>query len=124
MPATAVAEKEQPATRIAKDQLSSIVERIERLEIEKKEVTTDIAEVYAEAKGNGYDVKALKTIVRLRKMDADERAEQQAVLETYMHALGLLADLPLGRAAIERATTPARTRAPAASDVGKILDAG
>ncbi|MGI8527827.1 MAG: DUF2312 domain-containing protein [Pseudolabrys sp.] len=90
MPATAAAAKEQPATRFAKDQLKAFVERIERLEEEKKTSSDDIRDVYAEAKGNGYDVKALRTIVRLRKQDVEERKEEEAVLETYMHALGML----------------------------------
>lgn len=90
MPATAAAQKDQPATRFAKDQLKAFVERIERLEDEKKATTDDIRDVYAEAKGTGYDIKALRTIVRLRKQDTDERREQQAVLDTYMHALGML----------------------------------
>ena len=89
MPATAAA-KEEPNTRFAKDQLKAIVERIERLEEEKKATSDDIRDVYAEAKGNGFDVTALRTIVRLRKQDVDERKEQEAVLETYMHALGML----------------------------------
>jgi uncharacterized protein (UPF0335 family) len=90
MPATAEAKNEQPATRFAKDQLKAFIERIERLEEEKKATSDDIRDVYAEAKGNGFDVKALRTIVRLRKLDTDERREQQEVLETYMHALGML----------------------------------
>jgi uncharacterized protein (UPF0335 family) len=90
MPATAAAEKEQPSTRFAKDQLKAFIERIERLEEEKKATSDDIRDVYAEAKGTGYDVKALRTIVGLRKQDTDERREQQAVLETYMNALGML----------------------------------
>ena len=90
MPATAATEKEQPATRFAKDQLKAVIERIERLEEEKKATSDDIRDVYAEAKGNGYDVKALRTIVRLRKQDVEERKEEEAVLETYMHALGML----------------------------------
>jgi uncharacterized protein (UPF0335 family) len=90
MPATAAAPKEQPATRFAKDQLKAVIERIEKLEEEKKATSDDIREVYAEAKGNGFDPKALRTIVRLRKQDVDERKEQEAVLETYMHALGML----------------------------------
>jgi uncharacterized protein (UPF0335 family) len=90
MPASAAAENEQPATRFAKDQLKAIIERIERLEEEKKATTDDIRDVYAEAKGNGFDAKALRTVVRLRKQDTDERREEQAVLETYMHALGML----------------------------------
>ena len=84
------ARSEQPATRFAKDQLKAIIERIERLEEEKKATSDDIRDVYAEAKGNGFDVKALRTIVRLRKQDVDERRKQETVLETYMHALGML----------------------------------
>ena len=87
--ATAVQE-EQHATRFAKDQLKSIIERIERLEEEKKTISDDIRDVYAESKGNGFDVKALRAIVRLRKQDANERAEQETILETYMQALGML----------------------------------
>ncbi len=91
MPATAAAERnEQAAHRFAKDQLKAIIERIERLEEEKKATSDDIRDVYAEAKGNGFDTKALRTIVRMRKMDSDERREQQEVLDTYLHALGML----------------------------------
>ena len=89
MPATAAAGKEQPATRFAKDQLKAFVERIERLEEEKKSTSDDIRDVYAEAKGTGFDTKALRSIVRLRKLDTDERREQQEVLDTYLHALGM-----------------------------------
>jgi len=89
MPASAAAEKEQPATRFAKDQLKAFIERIERLEEEKKATSDDIRDVYAEAKGTGFDTKALRTIVRLRKLDTDERREQQEVLDTYLHALGM-----------------------------------
>lgn len=88
--ATAAAVKEEPATTFAKDQLRAIIERIERLEEEKKTISDDIRDVYAEAKGNGYDVKALRTIVRMRKQDANERQEQETILETYMLALGML----------------------------------
>ena len=84
------AETTKAHTRFAKDQLKAFVERIERLEEEKKATSDDIRDVYAEAKGNGFDVKALRSIVRLRKLDTDERREQQEVLETYMHALGML----------------------------------
>jgi uncharacterized protein (UPF0335 family) len=91
MPATAAAEKEQAATRFAKDQLKAFVERIERLEEEKKAIAGDVRDVYAEAKANGFDTKALRSIVRLRKQDVEERKEQEAILETYMHALGMLA---------------------------------
>ena len=83
-------EREAPSTRFAKDQLKSIIERIERLEEEKKATSDDIRDVYAEAKGNGFDAKALRAIVRMRKMDSDERREQEEILETYLHALGML----------------------------------
>jgi uncharacterized protein (UPF0335 family) len=83
-------EREAPTTRFAKDQLKAIVERIERLEEEKKSISDDIRDVYAEAKGNGYDVKALRTIVKMRKEDANKRAEAETILETYMMALGML----------------------------------
>ncbi len=82
--------KSKDATRFAKDQLKAIVERIEHLEEEKKAIADDIKDVYAEAKGNGYDVKALRKIIRLRKQDKNERAEEEAILETYMHALGMI----------------------------------
>ena len=88
--AAAVKEQDQPATRFAKDHLKAFVERIERLEEEKKAIADDVRDVYAEAKATGFDVKALRTIVRLRKVDADERKEHEAILETYMHALGML----------------------------------
>ena len=90
MATSAAAVKDEPATQFAKEQLKAIIERIERLEEEKKTISDDIRDVYAEAKGNGYDVKALRTIVRMRKMDVDERREQQDVLDTYLHALGML----------------------------------
>src|SRR4029077_13357229 len=87
-------EKEQPEaakTRFAKDQLKAFVERIERLEEEKKTISDDIRDVYAESKGSGFDVKALRAVVRLRKIETTERNEQQLILETYMNALGMLA---------------------------------
>jgi uncharacterized protein (UPF0335 family) len=90
MATSAAAVKEEAATTFAKDQLKAIIERIERLEEEKKTISDDIRDVYAEAKGNGFDVKALRTIVRLRKQDANERAEEETILETYMQALGML----------------------------------
>lgn len=76
---------------IAKDQLKSIIERVERLEEDKRAISDDIKDVYSEAKGNGFDAKALRRIVALRKQDPDKRAEQDAILDTYMHALGMLA---------------------------------
>ena len=80
----------RPAHRFAKDQLKAFVERVERLEEEKKAIADDIRDVYGEAKANGFDTKALRTVVRLRKQDINERKEQEAILETYLHALGML----------------------------------
>lgn len=88
--AEAATPKDEPSTRFAKDQLKSIIERIERLEEEKKTTSDDIRDVYSEAKGNGFDVKALRAIVRLRKQDPNERQEAETILETYMQALGML----------------------------------
>ncbi len=90
MAAAAAAKDQQSAHRFAKDHLKAFVERVERLEEEKKAIADDIRDVYAEAKGNGFDVKALRTVIRLRKLDVNERKEQEAVLETYLHALGML----------------------------------
>lgn len=78
------------AHSFAKSQLKAIIERIEKLEEEKKAISDDIKDVYGEAKGNGFDVKALRTIIRMRKQDADERQEEETILETYMQALGML----------------------------------
>ena len=73
----------------AGNQLRSIVERIERLEEDKRAVADDIKDVYAEAKGNGFDTKTMRAIIRLRKQDQKKRAEEAAILETYLHALGI-----------------------------------
>lgn len=78
-----------PLQNSAKDQLRAIIARIERLEEEKAALATDLREVYAEARGNGFDVKALKTVVRIRKQDENKRREEEAVLVTYLHALGM-----------------------------------
>lgn len=74
---------------VARDQLRAIVERIERLEEEKKSIADDIKDVYAEAKANGFDAKVLRKVVSLRKQDMNERLEQEMVLDTYLHALGM-----------------------------------
>ena len=87
--ATAAAVNDEPATRFAKDQLKAIIERIERLEEEKKAISDDIRDVYAEAKAVGDDAKIMRQIVRLRKMKPDDRAEMEAILDTYKAALGL-----------------------------------
>lgn len=73
------------------DRLKSFVERIEKLDEERKAISGDIRDVYSEAKGVGYDVKTIRKVVALRKMDAAERDEQEALLDTYCHALGVLA---------------------------------
>jgi uncharacterized protein (UPF0335 family) len=90
MATAAAVEKDEPSTSFAKDQLKAIIERIERLEEEKKTISDDIKDVYAEAKGNGFDTKALRTIIRMRKQDANERQEEETILEVYMQALGML----------------------------------
>lgn len=74
---------------VAQDQIRSIVERIENLESEKATISEDIANVYAEAKGNGFDTKVLRKVVALRKQDAAERQEQEAVLDLYLRAMGM-----------------------------------
>ena len=72
----------------AQAQLKSVIERIERLEQEKSEVAEQIKEVFAEAKGNGYDVKTLRKVIRLRKQDRAKRQEEEALLDLYLSALG------------------------------------
>ncbi|WP_455372610.1 DUF2312 domain-containing protein [Limibacillus halophilus] len=74
---------------ITGEQLKSFIERIERLEEEKKALSDDIREVYAEAKGNGFDTKIMRQIIRLRKMDASDRAEQEELLDLYKNAIGM-----------------------------------
>lgn len=86
----------------AKAQLQSIIERIEALELGKKEISEDIKDVYAESKSNGYDTAALKEIIKLRKMDQNKREEREAIVGTYLKALGDFASTPLGKAAISK----------------------
>jgi uncharacterized protein (UPF0335 family) len=74
---------------VAAGQLRSFIERIERLEEDKKTIADDIKEVYAELKGTGFDAKAVRTIVRLRKKDQAERQEEETILDLYMNALGM-----------------------------------
>jgi len=87
----------------AKDRLQSIVNRIERLEEEKKALTSDIKDIYTEAKSAGFDVKVLRQLIAERKKDADDVQTQKSLLEVYRDALGELATTPLGQAAMERA---------------------
>ena len=77
-------------TSFAHGQLRTIVERIERLEEEKKTIAADIKEVYAEAKGNGFDTKILRKVISLRKKESAEREEEQSMLDLYMQALGMV----------------------------------
>lgn len=79
-------------TTVAKEQLKSIIERVERLEEEKKAISDDIKDVFGEAKANGFDTKVLRQIVRLRKQDLAERQEQETIRDLYLHALGMLPD--------------------------------
>tara|TARA_S200000501_G_C20721850_1_gene698808 strand:- start:193 stop:525 length:333 start_codon:yes stop_codon:yes gene_type:complete len=74
---------------VAGDRLRSLIERIERLEEEKETISVDVREVYAEAKATGFDPKVMRQIVRLRKMESDDRKEQEALLEIYKEALGM-----------------------------------
>lgn len=74
---------------VASAELRQIIERVERLEEEKAAIQGDIKDVMSEAKGRGYDTKAIRTIIRLRKKDANERLEEEIILQTYMAALGM-----------------------------------
>lgn len=78
---------------IAADQLKSIIKRIEKLEEEKAALAADIRDVFSEAKGNGYDVKTLKQVLKIRRLDSSARAEAESLLETYLHALGMLPEV-------------------------------
>lgn len=86
-----MSEAPQPGhnSAVAKDQLKSVIERIENREEAKREIADEIRDIYAEARGTGFDVKALRTIIRLRRLDADERREQEAILDSYKNALGM-----------------------------------
>ena len=75
---------------IAGDRLKSFVERIERLEEERKALSNDIKEVYAEAKGTGFDAKIMRQVIRIRRMDKDDLDEQETLLDVYKHALGMV----------------------------------
>ncbi|MEO6396174.1 MAG: DUF2312 domain-containing protein [Devosia sp.] len=81
--------KSESQEGVAQDQIRAFVERIERMEEEKRAIADDIKEIYAEAKGNGFDTKVLRQVVRVRKMDRAERMEQEALLDLYLAALGM-----------------------------------
>lgn len=78
------------------EQLRQFIEQIERLEEEKKGIAADVRDKFAEAKALGFDVKAMRKVVALRRKSQDDRDEEQAILDTYLHALGMLSDTPLG----------------------------
>ena len=86
---------------IAGAQLKSFIERIERLEDEKRALGEDIKEVYAEAKGTGFDIKTIRQIVRIRRMDKDDLDEQETLLDLYKRALGMLPEASPASAAAE-----------------------
>lgn len=90
MPDGSPVSKKVKAGPISADRLKSFVERIEKLEEERKAISGDIRDVYTEAKGVGYDVKTMRKIVSIRKMDAAERDEQEQLLDVYKHALGMV----------------------------------
>jgi uncharacterized protein (UPF0335 family) len=77
------------AQSVAADQLKTLIERIEKLEEEKKEISDDIKDIYGEAKATGFDVKVLRKLISIRKQDRDERMEQEAIMELYLQALGM-----------------------------------
>ena len=87
---TDVVSKKTKAGPISADRLKSFIERIEKLEEERKAISGDIRDVYSEAKGVGYDVKAMRTVIALRKKDAADRDEQEQLLDVYKHALGMV----------------------------------
>lgn len=84
-----MAEDQVSGDNVAADELRQFIERIERMEEEKAAIAADIKEIFAEAKGRGYDTKVLRQLVRIRKQDANERAEYEAILELYMQAIGM-----------------------------------
>ena len=84
-----IANEDTNISRTKDDRLKSLIERVERLEEEKNNLLTDIKEVFSEAKGLGYDPKIMRKVLIIRKMDIDERLEQEALLDTYRNALGI-----------------------------------
>jgi len=89
MPDGSAVSKKTKAGPISADRLKSFVERIEKLEEERKAIGGDIRDIYSEAKGVGYDVRTMRRIVSLRRMDAAQREEEETLLDTYKHALGM-----------------------------------
>ncbi len=89
MPDGSAVSKKTKAGPISAERLKSFLDRIEKLEEERKAISDDVRDVYSEAKGVGYDVKTMRKVVSLRKLDAADRAEQETLLDTYKHALGM-----------------------------------
>lgn len=77
------------ASNISKDNLKSFIERIERLEEEKSSISSDIREIYQEAKANGFDPKIIREVIKIRQLAEDERSERESLIDTYLHALGM-----------------------------------
>jgi uncharacterized protein (UPF0335 family) len=89
-------------TEFDRHKLHRFIDRIEAVETDKAQIAADIKDIYAEAKENGFDVAAIRQIIKIRKQDTLKIEARQAVIDAYMHALGMLADTPLGQAAIAR----------------------
>lgn len=83
--------------------LASFVQRLERLDEEKRDIAEQMKDVMAEAKGEGFDVRTIREVLKLRRMSEADRTERQELLDVYLNALGMLADMPLGQAAMQRA---------------------
>src|ERR1700726_254222 len=103
---------------IAGEQLKSLIERIERLEDEKRALGEDIKEVYAEAKGTGFEPKIMRQLIKIRKMDKDEHDEQESLLDLYKRAIGMLPDAVSSAQAAEETAEP---RTPSQSGRGRPL---
>ena len=86
---------------VAAERLTSFIERLERLEDEKRDVGDQIKDVFAEAKGEGFDVRTMREVLKLRRMKPHDRSEREELLDVYLAALGMLRDTPLGQAAVE-----------------------
>ena len=98
----------------AQKQLRQFIEQIERLEEEKKQITSDIRDKFLEAKAVGFDVKTMRQVLKLRRKSQSEREEEESILDVYLHALGMLGDLadtPLGEHALDAAFPGAKQRA-------------
>jgi uncharacterized protein (UPF0335 family) len=93
----------ETTSQVNAGQLKAFIERIEHVESEIDDLKVDKKDIYSEAKSSGFDVKIIRKVVAIRKQDADKRAEEEALLDLYLHSLGMLSDLPLGQAAVERA---------------------